>query len=80
MQTIMTITLSPHKPVRLDDGGYIAGQEATIFQNEDGAFGYRYYGVNYRGQTYESNYVGGFQTKQAATRDALEKYNIGTGC
>lgn len=80
MQTIMTITLSPLKPVRADDGGYTAGQETTIFQNDDGTFGYRYHGVNYRGQYYESNYVGGFQSKQEATRDALEKYNIGTGC
>jgi hypothetical protein len=80
MQTIMTITLSSDKPVRLDDGEYTTGQEATIFQNDDGTFGYRYHGVNYRGQTYESTYVGGFQTKQAAIRDALEKYNIGTGC
>ena len=81
MKEIMTITLSPSKPGRADDGEYTVGQEATIFLNEeDGSFAYRYQGVNYRGEYYQSKYFSGFKTKQAATKDALESYNIGTGC
>jgi hypothetical protein len=81
MKEIMTITLTPTRPVRIDNDRYTVGQEATIFLNEaDGTFGYRYQGVNYRGEYYQSKYFSGFETKQAATKDALESYNIGTGC
>ena len=80
MKDIMTITLSPKRPSRSDDGEFTAGHETTIFQDEDGRFGYRYHGVNFRGEYYESQIYTGFETKQAATKDALENYNIGTGC
>ena len=81
MKNIMTLTLSPKKPNRASDNEYTTGHEATIFQEEKtGTFGYRYHGVNHHGQYYQSQDVTGFKTKDAATKDALENYNIGTGC
>ena len=62
-------------------GQFTAGHQATIFEDRaTGAFGYRYHGVNYRGEYYETKNVTGFESKQAALKDALENYNIGTGC
>jgi hypothetical protein len=81
MKDLMTITLSPNKPGQTTDGEYTIGQEATIFIDEkNGTFGYRYHGVNYRGERYESKNHTGFKTKQSAIKDVVENYNIGTGC
>ncbi len=81
MKDIMTITLSENKPCKKENGEYVVGQEVTIFHNEaDGSYGYCYHGVNYRGDSYESKKITGFRSKQAAMRDAIDNYNIGTGC
>ena len=81
MNDIMTVTLSSKKPDLPDNGEFTAGHQATIFEDRaTGTFGYRYHGVNYRGEYYETKNFTGFESKQAAMKDALENYNIGTGC
>ena len=80
MQEIMTITLSGQKPNQLDNGEFTMGDEAVIFKDENGAYGYQFHGVNFKGDYYELQAVTGFATKQAATKSAFENYNVGTGC
>ncbi len=81
MNDIITVTLSPKKPNLPSRGEFTTGHQATIFEDKaTGTFGYRYHGVNYRGEYYETKIFAGFESKQAAMKDALENYNIGTGC
>ena len=81
MKEIMTVTLSTKKPGRANTGEFTTGHQATIFEDKArGTFGYRYHGVNYRGEYYETKIITGFESKQAAMKDAVENYNIGTGC
>ena len=81
MKDIMTVTLSSKKPGHTNTGEFITGQQATIFYDEvSNSYGYRYHGINYRGEYYETREFTGFASRQAATKDALENYNIGTGC
>ena len=80
MQEIMTITLSGQKPDQLDNGQFTMGDEAVIFIDENGTYGYQFYGVNFKGDYYELEPVVGFPSKQAATKSAFENYNVGTGC
>ena len=79
MNDIMTVTLSSKKPDLSGSGQFTTGHQATIFEDM-GTFGYRYHGVNYRGEYYETKSFTGFASKQAAMKDALENYDIGTGC
>jgi hypothetical protein len=81
MKDIMTLTLSNNKPLKTGSGEYTVGEEVTIFQNEtDGTYGYRYQGINHQGNFYQSQNFTGFETKQAAMKQAIDNYNIGTGC
>ena len=81
MNDIMTITLSSRKPERTGTGEFTSGHQATIFEDKAaGIFGYRFHGVNYRGEYCETKIFTGFESKQAAMKEALENYNIGTGC
>ena len=82
MKQIMTITLSDEKPF-IDDGeAYIAGDQATIFLDEsNGSFGYRYHGIRFDGSTYQSRDFTGFDSRQAALKDAVQNYvATGLGC
>ena len=82
MKNIMTITLSDQKPSPSAGDEFTAGDQATIFFDEkDGKFGYRYHGVRLDGSDYQSRDFAGFETKQAALRDAIESYvSTGLGC
>ena len=82
MKEIMTITLSNNKPGLNTGNGYVAGDQVSIFLDEaSGTFGYRYHGVSYQGNPYQSKDVGGFETQQAATKEAIENYRgTGLGC
>lgn len=82
MKEIMTITLSNDKPRLNSESGYVAGDQATIFFDEaSGAFGYRYHGVSHYGNPYQSKDFSGFETQQAATKEAIENYRgTGLGC
>jgi hypothetical protein len=77
----MTITLSEDKPYQAMDGEYTAGDQATIFFDEDsGEFGYRYHGVRRDGTYYQSADHGGFESKQSALKDVLDHLSKGLGC
>ena len=82
MKEIMTITLSNKKPCLNTGNGYVAGDQATIFFDEvNSTFGYRYHGVGHRGNSYQSKDISGFETQQAAIKNAIENYSgIGLGC
>ena len=82
MKEIMTITLSNKKPCLNTGNGYVAGDQVSIFFDEtSGTFGYRYHGVSYYGNSYQSKDIGGFDTQQAATKEAIENYRgTGLGC
>jgi len=82
MKEIMTITLSNNKPSLNADNGYIAGDQVSIFFDEaNDTFGYRYRGVSYYGNSYQSKDISGFETQQAATKEAIENYRgTGLGC
>ncbi len=82
MKNIMTITLSDQKPSLADGDEFTAGDQATIFFDEKGGkFGYRYHGVRLDGSDYQSRDFTGFDSKQAALRDAIENYvSTGLGC
>jgi hypothetical protein len=82
MKKIMTITLSDQKPSKDDGEAHTAGDQATIFFEEsNGKFGYRYHGVRSDGSTYQSRDFTGFDSKQAALKDAVQNYvTTGLGC
>jgi hypothetical protein len=82
MKEIVTITLSDEKPPQASNDEYTAGDQATIFLNEDdGKFGYHYHGVRLDGSDYQSRYFTGFESRQAAMRDAVLNYvSTGLGC
>jgi hypothetical protein len=82
MKEIMTITLSDQKPSQADGGEYTVGDQATIFFDENGGtFGYRYHGVRSDGSSYQSRDLTGFESRQAALRDAVQNYvTTGLGC
>lgn len=77
----MTITLSEDKPSQSANGEHTAGDQVTIFFNEDsGEFGYRYHGVRYDGTYYQSEDHSGFESKQSALKDVLDHLSKGLGC
>lgn len=82
MREIMTITLSNNKPGLKSDNGYVAGDQVSIFFDEaSGTFGYHYHGVSHSGSPYQSKKISGFETQQAATKEAIENYRgTGLGC
>jgi hypothetical protein len=82
MKEIVTITLSDEKPTQASNDEYTAGDQATIFLNEDdGKFGYHYHGVRLDGSDYQSRDFTGFESRQAAMRDAVLNYvSTGLGC
>ena len=82
MKEIMTITLSDEKPSQANVDGYTAGDQATVFVDDHtGKFGYYYHGVSSDGSNYRGRDFTGFDSKQAALRDAVENYaSTGLGC
>ncbi len=82
MKEIVTITLSYEKLTQTNNDEYPAGDRATIFLNEDdGKFGYRYHGVRLDGSDYQCRDFTGFESRQAAMRDAVLNYvSTGLGC
>jgi hypothetical protein len=82
VKKIVTITLSDEKPTQTNNDEYTAGDQATIYLNEDDSkFGYRYHGVRLDGSNYQSRDFTGFESRQAAMRDAVLNYvSTGLGC
>jgi len=82
MNEIMTITLSDQKPSQANGDEFVAGDQASIFYDEnDGKFGYRYHGVRPNGSAYQSREFTGFESRQAALQDAVQNYvTTGLGC
>ncbi|GAB4527899.1 MAG: hypothetical protein Kow0063_03640 [Anaerolineae bacterium] len=78
----MTITLSDQEPSLAGTDEFIPGDQATIFFDEDnGTFGYRYHGVRLDGSAYRSQDFTGFESRQAALKDAVQNYvTTGLGC
>lgn len=82
MKDIMTITLSDQAPSQVNGDDYTAGDQATVFVDDDtGKFGYHYHGVRSDGSSYQSRDFTGFDSKQAAVKDAVQNYvSTGLGC
>jgi hypothetical protein len=82
MKKIMTITLSAQKPSQADGDEVTMGDQATIFFDESGGkFGYHYHGVRSDGSYYQSRDFTGFESRQAALRNAVQSYvTTGLGC
>lgn len=78
MKDIKIILLSDKEPRQVSAGrsgmAYQAGDYATIFQADDGDFGYCYHGVADDGNAYESDDVTGFATAEEAEEDARYNY------
>lgn len=73
---IKTVLLSKNAPRQgMNSGsGYTVGCCATIFQNDDGGFGYCYHGVESGGNYFESDNVGEFDSIEEAEEDARDNY------
>jgi hypothetical protein len=82
MKEIMTITLSDQTPSPANGDEYTAGDQATIFLDEESSrFGYRYHGVRPDGSIYQSQDFTGFENRQTALREAVQNYvTTGLGC
>jgi hypothetical protein len=82
MKKIMTITLSDQKPSQADGDEVTIGDQATIFFDGIGSkFGYYYHGVRSDGSYYQSRDFTGFESRQAALKDAVQSYvTTGLGC
>jgi len=78
MKDIKTILLSKNVPGQTCAGAsgmaYSSGCLATIFEDDDGTFGYCYHGVGVGGNAFESEDVTGFGTEAEAEADARAHY------
>ena len=78
MKDIKTIQLSAKAPHQTGAGrsgmAYQEGTLATVFQTDDGDYGYCYHGVGPGGNYFESEDVTGYRTAQEAEADARENY------
>ena len=83
MKDIKTIKLSKNEPGQTDAGksgmAYTMGCLATIFQTDDGDFGYCYHGVGYGGNAFESEDEAGFASAKEAEQDARSNYQAMPG-
>ncbi len=69
MKDETTITLSERKSEQGPAGSFTAGDQATLWQADEGWY-FCYHGVSSDGNAYESDDVGPFPTRKAATRYA----------
>jgi hypothetical protein len=78
MKDIKTILLSKNAPGQTSAGrsgmAYRMGCYATIFEDDDGWFGYCYHGVGYGGNAFESEDLTGFASVKDAEADARACY------
>ena len=74
MNDIKTIQLSKNTPGQSRTGGYGAGCLVTIFQDDDGDYGYCYHGVSADGNFFESDDVTGLDSVKEAEADARANY------
>jgi len=78
MEDIKTVKLSKSAPGQTDAGAsgmaWQAGCLVTIFEDDDGTFGYCYHGISGDGNSFESDDVTGFSTAREAEADARANY------